>query len=114
MTVGVKYCGGCNPVYDRMKLVGRLKKDFPEVVLVRAGEACDILAVVCGCLVCCADYRGLGGTFGTCVLSRESDYEILRRMVLKDRERIDASGLEGTLSEKTCNGGRSRETYQVR
>lgn len=31
MTVAVKYCGGCNPRYERTELAERLRADFPGV-----------------------------------------------------------------------------------
>ena len=30
MLIGVKYCGGCNPVYNRGRQVKRLQEQFPE------------------------------------------------------------------------------------
>lgn len=28
MTVGIKYCGGCNPLYDSGYLISELKRQF--------------------------------------------------------------------------------------
>ena len=28
MTVFIKYCGGCNPLYDRVQFINELKKSF--------------------------------------------------------------------------------------
>ena len=30
MKIGIKYCGGCNPRYNRTAVVSRLKKDVGE------------------------------------------------------------------------------------
>ena len=30
MKIGIKYCGGCNPRYDRSQEVEKLKKKFPQ------------------------------------------------------------------------------------
>lgn len=59
--VGVRYCGGCNPRYDRVALVGRLKGFFPdeEFVPARAGEPYPAVLVVCGCPSRCADVSAL-------------------------------------------------------
>lgn len=59
--VGVRYCGGCNPRYDRRAVVERLKGFFPEVDLVpaRSGGAYPAVLVVCGCPSRCADTGGL-------------------------------------------------------
>lgn len=62
MTVGIKYCGGCNPRYDRAAAVRRLKESCPGAAFVNAasGKGYDALAVVCGCSARCADLEGLG------------------------------------------------------
>ena len=31
MRLGVKYCGGCNPRFDRKEIVKRLKEDYPHI-----------------------------------------------------------------------------------
>lgn len=33
MKIGIKYCGGCNPRYDRSHEVDKLKKRFPNTRL---------------------------------------------------------------------------------
>lgn len=48
MTVAVKYCGGCNPRYERTELAERLRADFPGVRIVRAEEPADVAAIICG------------------------------------------------------------------
>lgn len=52
----VKYCGGCNPRYDRTVLVhqleGQLGSYLPPVEL---DEAYDELYVICGCSSRCVD-----------------------------------------------------------
>ncbi len=61
MKVGIKYCGGCNPRYDRVAAVNQLKREFPQVEFVSASgnPDCDIVFVVCGCFAACADRTGL-------------------------------------------------------
>ena len=61
MTVGVKYCGGCNPRYDRTGLVRTLEQAAPGAVFLpaRPETVCDLLLVVCGCPARCADVSGL-------------------------------------------------------
>ena len=60
-TVGVRYCGGCNPRYDRLSLVDRLAAALPELELVSAQDGVPYAAalVVCGCTARCADVSGL-------------------------------------------------------
>lgn len=49
--IGVRYCGGCNPRYDRVALVKRIGGFFPEAefVTAQAGVKYPAVLVVCGC-----------------------------------------------------------------
>jgi hypothetical protein len=56
--IGVKYCGGCNPLIDRAKLVYEIQKALPpEYVLTtdKPSNHRDIGILVCGCSTACAD-----------------------------------------------------------
>ena len=55
-TVGVRYCGGCNPRYDRVAAVRELERRFSWVRFVPAGaeETRQALVVLCGCTARCA------------------------------------------------------------
>lgn len=58
MLIGIKYCGGCNPVINRGKLVQEIKKVLPlEFTLAtdQPANQWDIGILVCGCLTACAD-----------------------------------------------------------
>ncbi len=54
--VGVRYCGGCNPRYDRVAVIKRLAALLPEVEFVTAqsGTAYPAVVVVAGCMTDCA------------------------------------------------------------
>ena len=59
MLVGVKFCGGCNPRYDRGKALEAMKKQSPEeaeFVIAEEGGEYDTLLVIGGCTNCCASY----------------------------------------------------------
>jgi 4-hydroxybutyrate CoA-transferase len=56
--IGVKYCGGCNPLIDRAKLVGEIGKSMPpeyNLTTDRSSNPWDIGIMVCGCLTACAN-----------------------------------------------------------
>ncbi len=79
MKLYLKYCGGCNPLYDRSLMKARFAADFPHVTFTReAGEA-DCAAVICGCSRACAavgeDYRGGEVVY----ITSPSDYEEVKR-----------------------------------
>ena len=59
--VGVRYCGGCNPRYDRVAAVRALAVRFPGLRFVPAGPGLPFTLVVCGCSAQCADVSDLDG-----------------------------------------------------
>lgn len=54
--IGIRYCGGCNPRFDRVALVRRLAAWFPQADFqpVKAGVPYAAAVVVCGCTAQCA------------------------------------------------------------
>jgi len=59
MLIGVKFCGGCNPRYDRGKALERIKRETAENVefaVAEEGKEYDFLLVIGGCTNCCASY----------------------------------------------------------
>jgi hypothetical protein len=55
---GVKYCGGCNPIIDRSKLVQEIEKLLPpecSSITDQTFNPWDIGILICGCLTACAD-----------------------------------------------------------
>ena len=61
MTAALKYCGGCNPRYDRSAAARRLAEaaGLPFLAPARPGETCGTLVVLCGCSARCADISAL-------------------------------------------------------
>ena len=57
LKVGIKYCGGCNPYYDRVALVKRIERRLQgKVEFVSApDDNVDFLLAVEGCGTACAD-----------------------------------------------------------
>ena len=59
LKVGIKYCGGCNPKYERTDLVTKLKEMSRKDIHfenVKDDEKYDVLLVVGGCSSNCAEY----------------------------------------------------------
>lgn len=73
MIINVKYCGGCNPRYERLNIVENLKKRFPEMTIC-FGEAkeADAAVIICGCSAACADVNGCYGSYGRFVIWKET------------------------------------------
>ncbi len=59
--VGIRYCGGCNPRFDRVQAVQELKTMLPNVSFVHAGDGTPYHAavVVGGCASHCAHTEDL-------------------------------------------------------
>ena len=59
--VGLRYCGGCNPRYDRVAAAEQLRAQFPDLELGPAAPGRGLTLVVCGCAARCADVSDLDG-----------------------------------------------------
>lgn len=59
MKCGVRFCGGCNPRYNRRAALEELKDRIADVDFVNAVEGIphDLLLVIGGCTNCCASYE---------------------------------------------------------
>ncbi len=60
MRIGIKFCGGCNPRYDRGKAFEIIKKELEgkaDFVIAEEGMVYDHLLVIGGCTNCCASYN---------------------------------------------------------
>jgi hypothetical protein len=62
VAVGLKYCGGCKPDYDRVALVEEIQRRLGDrVAWVRADDpVSELILAVHGCLTACADLAPLG------------------------------------------------------
>ena len=51
MKVGVKFCGGCNPRYDRGACLRKIREQLNDVIWVtgKQDEICDYWLLICGC-----------------------------------------------------------------
>lgn len=75
MKVRIKYCGGCNPRYDRKAVVETLRGRFPRTRFIETHEDTpfDLVAVLCGCPAACASHEDLWGLYGKIVASSEEE-----------------------------------------
>jgi hypothetical protein len=77
--IGIKYCGGCNPTYERVEIVDKIQFRFGDKFLFhryseQEGEA---LILVSGCHRTCAG-QGLHQEQNSCYsLTGEGDFETL-------------------------------------
>lgn len=62
--IGLKYCGGCNPVIDRAALVQEIEKLLStgwKLVTERQADPWETALLVCGCPVACANREEVKG-----------------------------------------------------
>ena len=58
MKCAIRFCGGCNPRYDRGKAFREIRDEFTDIEFpyARKDERYDCLLVIGGCSNCCASY----------------------------------------------------------
>jgi len=61
--LGLKYCGGCSPCYDRVETVKRIKEELGGTIeIVPYDEpGTDFILAVMGCKTACADLEPFKG-----------------------------------------------------
>lgn len=82
LTIGVKYCGGCNPTYDRVALVKGIEERLRgKASLVRAdSEGISLVMVVAGCATACADLSPFEGLEVWVITSPEDAEPFIRHI----------------------------------
>ena len=76
MKIGVKYCGGCNPHYERGELVRRLSEAVGlPITPAREAEEWDVLLVLGGCTNCCADHSEHTAKYGKVCVKSADEYD---------------------------------------
>ena len=53
--LAVKFCGGCNPSFERMTVAQILRRNLSGVCWVLPDEEADLLVIINGCLGSCAE-----------------------------------------------------------
>jgi hypothetical protein len=63
LKIGIKYCGGCNPGYDRVALVKQIEKSLQGKVEFVSPESQDVALILAvqGCSTACADLSTFQG-----------------------------------------------------
>ena len=92
MMVAVKYCGGCNPRYDRVQMVHTLTDRFPGLTITETGAGqSDFVVIVCGCPVQCATHQDLTARYIKAVAYSAESFQ----MFVKGIEEYMEQGVEG-------------------
>lgn len=82
LNVGIKYCGGCNPRYDRKKFFYNLKEIFKyNFEVAQLDKVYDILIILCGCSSCCVNYSELKFRFKKILVRSEEDFNEVKNLL---------------------------------
>lgn len=82
MTVNIRFCGGCNPRYDRGAFARKLISLYPNLEFIyNAEENTDAVMLLCGCSAACAKVPESYGAFGRCTVRSEEDRDMVCRFL---------------------------------
>ncbi len=77
MTVNIRYCGGCNPRYNRGDFARKLQATFPDFTYCFNSEvSTDIEILFCGCTAAC--------------IATNDDYTKSNAFVFQSAEKLDS------------------------
>jgi hypothetical protein len=80
--VGLKYCGGCNPEYDRVALVRHIEESLQGKVAFVSPESEDVELIVAveGCSTACADLSAFQGMEVRVITTIEAGERFIQEM----------------------------------
>ena len=76
MKIGIKFCGGCNPRYDRGSQTAALKERLKEVQWISGDDSqvCDFWLIICGCSRACVSTETLSAKQKILVIKSLMDF----------------------------------------
>jgi len=79
LKIGVKYCGGCNPGYERVEMIERVQFRFNDQFLFLRHDDPDIegLILMSGCHRTCASQDVNPTEIPHCSITGENDFDTL-------------------------------------
>ncbi len=78
MRIAVRYCGGCNPRYERSQFLNKLKEELKDKCtfeIAKENTLYDMVLVLGGCTSCCASYEDISNRYGVLFVRGNDDYE---------------------------------------
>ena len=77
--IGIKYCGGCNPTYERVKIIYRLQSRLKDQILFlrHNQKGLDVLVLISGCPRSCAIENSNDKEIPCHSIAGENDFETL-------------------------------------
>jgi len=86
MNIGIKYCGGCNPTYDRKSVVSGLKEHFNKghtIETSKQGIVYDVVIILCGCSSACVSINNLEAKYEKICITSGNDNNKLFNIIDK-------------------------------
>ena len=82
MVIGIKYCGGCNPVYNRRKIVEMILENYPDIIVeyVNDERFYDLALIINGCARACSNHENIKAK-NKVFLQSENDYKKLKNII---------------------------------
>lgn len=82
MIIGIKYCGGCNPVYDRRKIVDMILENYPNIIVeyVKEENFYDLALIINGCTRACSCHENIRAK-NKIFIQSVNDYERLKNII---------------------------------
>jgi hypothetical protein len=89
--VGIRYCGGCNPSYERVEMIQRLQSLLRDrfIFTVEDLQDSDIMVLVSGCPRACADKSPVDLEVSSRSIVGENDFESLIKWLTAFDEKGD-------------------------
>ena len=86
MKIALKYCGGCNPAYERNNIVKWLKRDFQNIELspLKENEKYDLILIICGCSAECVSEKDFDNTIAVVSIHNEQEYQKVKKYIIKN------------------------------
>jgi hypothetical protein len=77
--IGIKYCGGCNPSYERVEMIQRVQFRFNDrfLFLRHDDPGIEVLVLMSGCHRTCASRDLNPIEIPYCSITGENDFDIL-------------------------------------
>jgi len=87
--IGIKYCGGCNPFYERVEMIQRLRSLLQHrfIFAVNDLQDSDIMVLVSGCPRACAE-RNSGNleAFSRSIVGENDFQSLIKWLAAFDQE----------------------------
>ena len=91
MKIYVKYCGGCNPRYDKAMLVSKLKEELNGHSFSESYDDPDVSLIVCGCASACADKSNAAAPYGVFTIWQMEEADDFKTFVMEAEAKMAGS-----------------------